>query len=586
MHEREDQDIPACAPSLADNRDHLHANDEAGYFHSRTANHVSHSTFEEDFSDKLPASLWSDDIETTPFAENAQAALGQDYFRSAHSEALNHDDKKEAALKTIAELQQWATRKNGSRANSMPHENATDGTDSSRVAWQAAMQQQTLLQQQQQKLHQAATLQRIIQDYLGGKQLTLIEQQILQQYIRQQQEQRFQTAHVSNDIPGASSYHMPTNHMRYQAYNQEQLARAYQERLSMAAAAAAAASVATNGGMQARINQANMEALLAMQRNQQANMARQNYSAPIVDHRYSQHQYPDVSWPRQGMQGASMNGYHRGASTNGKQHYSVPTRAHMNEPNPVQHQGTVATAAGRPSAAPTRSREGIANPVQTLRDIGKTLYHLGITVEGAVNAGLLGGLSASDVRIVLDSYRIETETMSSVPQVATPNASPSIPFAPRTSHVSVPQNARLQKPTSGSFSNLSAPTPSSPAWSAGAGSTGSLPLDMGSTMQKSPKSKGTSVADDDDSSDSLLDQLIESSTNTAKSDNTETLHIPENTSTFDAARYGFFGGVSKDREAGDGDVLEEEKTDDSSNLIEDSGLLRYLNGLKLGTDFS
>lgn len=583
MHVGEGQDIPASAPSLADNRDHLHANDGAGYFHSRTTNHVSHSAFEEDFSDKLPASLWSDDIEITPFAENAQAALGQDCFRSTHSEAMNHDDKKEAALKTIAELQQWATRKNGSRANSMPYENATDGTDSSRVAWQAVMQQQTLLQQQQ-KLQQAATLQRIIQDYLSGKQLTLIEQQILQQYIRQQQEQRFQTAHASNDIPGVSSYHMPTNHMRYQSYDQEHLARAYQERLSMAAAAAAAASVATNGGMQARMNQAHVEALLAMQRNQQANMARQNYSAPIVDHRYSQQQYPDVSWARQGMQGASMNGYHRGASANGKQ-YGVPARTYVNGSNSLQHQGAAAVG-GSASAAPTRSREGMANPVQTLRDIGKTLYHLGITVEGAVNAGLLGGLSASDVRIVLDSYRIETEAMSSVPQVATPNASTSTAFAPRTSHVSVPQNARLQKAKSGSFSNLSAPTPSSPAWSAGAGSTGSLPLDMGSTMQKSPKSKGTSVADDDDSSDGLLDQLIESSTNTAKSDNTETLHIPENNSMFDAAQYGFFEGVSKTREAGDDDELEEEKTDDSSKLIEDSGLLRYLNGLKLGTDFS
>lgn len=580
---REDQDIPACAPSLADNGDHLHLDDGTGYFHSRTTNHALHSAFEEDFSDKLPASLWSDDIEITPFAEKTQPALGPDCFRSTHSEAMNQDEKKEAALKTIAELQQWATRKNGSRANSMPHENS-DVTDSRTLAWQSAMQQQTLLQQQQ-KLQQAATLQRIIQDYLNGKQLTLIEQQILQQYIRQQQEQRFQMAHASNDIPGASSYHMPTNHMRYQTYDQEHLARAYQERLSMAAAAAAAASVATNGSMQACMNQAHMEALLAMQRNQQANMARQNYSAPIVDHRYSQHQYPDVAWARQGMQGASLNGYHRGASTNGKQ-YNVPTRTSMNESNPVQHQGTAAAAAGRPSAAPIRSREGMANPVQTLRDIGKTLYHLGITVEGAVNAGLLGGLSASDVRIVLDSYHIETEAMSSVPQVATPNASASTAFAPRTSHVLVPQNARLQKAKSGSFSNLSAPTPSSPAWSAGAGSTGSLPLDMGSTMQKSPKSKGTSVADDDGSSDSLLDQLIESSANIAHSDTTETLHIPENNSMFDAAQYGFFEGVSKHRKAGDDDVLEEEKTDDSSELIEDSGLLRYLNGLKLGTDFS
>jgi TPP-dependent indolepyruvate ferredoxin oxidoreductase alpha subunit len=36
-----------------------------------------------------------------------------------------------------------------------------------------------------------------------------------------------------------------------------------------------------------------------------------------------------------------------------------------------------------------------SDPIQTLQDIGKTLAQLNITVEAAVNAGLLGGLSAS-----------------------------------------------------------------------------------------------------------------------------------------------------------------------------------------------
>ena len=39
--------------------------------------------------------------------------------------------------------------------------------------------------------------------------------------------------------------------------------------------------------------------------------------------------------------------------------------------------------------------DGQSDPIQTLQDIGKTLAQLNITVEAAVNAGLLGGLSAS-----------------------------------------------------------------------------------------------------------------------------------------------------------------------------------------------
>ncbi len=34
-----------------------------------------------------------------------------------------------------------------------------------------------------------------------------------------------------------------------------------------------------------------------------------------------------------------------------------------------------------------------------LTEIGRTLAQLGITVENAVNAGLLGGLSAADIRV-------------------------------------------------------------------------------------------------------------------------------------------------------------------------------------------
>lgn len=46
-----------------------------------------------------------------------------------------------------------------------------------------------------------------------------------------------------------------------------------------------------------------------------------------------------------------------------------------------------------------------------VQDIGRTLAQLNITVDSAVNAGLLGGLSASDVRIVGDAHSQEVERM-------------------------------------------------------------------------------------------------------------------------------------------------------------------------------
>lgn len=50
-----------------------------------------------------------------------------------------------------------------------------------------------------------------------------------------------------------------------------------------------------------------------------------------------------------------------------------------------------------------------ALPHRPPQDIGRTLAQLNITVDSAVNAGLLGGLSASDVRIVGDAHNQELE---------------------------------------------------------------------------------------------------------------------------------------------------------------------------------
>lgn len=557
---------------------------------------------EDDFTSKLPSNLWSDDFEPPLSMANGSAGAGQqDYYKKNYSnhDTMNHEEKKQAALKTIAELQQWATMKNatamGTGAKSLAGENnnTMEFSDPRRSHWNTAPQQRTFTQHEQQM--QAATLQRIIQDHLTGKQLTLIEQQILQQYIRQQQEQRFQTQFVSNDASTASLYRMPirhnTNHVRSHVPDQEQLARAYQERLSIAAAAA-------NGSYQARINQAHAEALLALQRQQQQHqvVSRQNYYAPNADHRYvqpKQHVDSSMSWSGQGLQAPSLSTTaNRCIPVHGPNYNVLPRSNH--EGGTFRQQSSAGAHHIRPNGTQTLPREGVANPVQTLRDIGKTLFHLGITVEGAVNAGLLGGLSASDVRIVLESYRIETELKSAsmTSHGMMQNASDAIPFASRVSHVNVPQSSRLGKSKSGSFGNLSAPTPSSPVWSAGATSTGSLPIHMGSILPKSPKSEEASVIGDD-SSDGLLDQIIDPNQNIAsaikRQDSSDTAPSLERQSSerFDAAQYGFFGDVSKvdDTNGELGDELH--RDDEGSNAgISESGLLRYLDDLKLGTDFS
>jgi hypothetical protein len=70
-------------------------------------------------------------------------------------------------------------------------------------------------------------------------------------------------------------------------------------------------------------------------------------------------------------------------------------------PLPPQQQGMARPGGGAGAALALAARPGDASgvdPIQVLQDIGRTLAQLGITVEAAVNAGLLGGLSASGAR--------------------------------------------------------------------------------------------------------------------------------------------------------------------------------------------
>lgn len=47
-----------------------------------------------------------------------------------------------------------------------------------------------------------------------------------------------------------------------------------------------------------------------------------------------------------------------------------------------------------------------------LVELGKTLAQLGISVESAARAGLLGGLSASDVTVLSDAHSREKRTLA------------------------------------------------------------------------------------------------------------------------------------------------------------------------------
>lgn len=71
--------------------------------------------------------------------------------------------------------------------------------------------------------------------------------------------------------------------------------------------------------------------------------------------------------------------------------------------------------AGRPGGFPGVDGASLAqdtNARVVLMELGQTLAQLGITVEGAVNAGLLGGLSAADVKVLSDAHSTESRRLA------------------------------------------------------------------------------------------------------------------------------------------------------------------------------
>jgi hypothetical protein len=520
---------------------------------------------------QLPASLWSDDVEKKSSPENMPAANG-----SASGFGMTQEEKKQAALQTIAHLQEWALKNNissnGVRVNGGFQTNGNGVSRPSFTIEQQIQLQNIQSQQQQQQLRQAEVLQRIVQDYLRGKQLNVHEQHLLHQYIQQQQRKQM----LSN-----GAYHLSQQQQGYQGvsrsgdYAQQyqglgsltpDMARYHQDRL---------ATAVTNGNNQSRISQMQMDALLALQRQQ--NMYPQNKPTVSMDTRRAGMPQSD-SW-QQGMSGTEY-------AYTGAQSSYIPARtanqyntgsAYVSSQNGrtgVASMSQQGLAGARPTTGADSRTNGITNPIHTLQEIGKTLFNLGISVEGAVNAGLLGGLSASDVRVVVEAYRIESDLRS---RRTAPVYAQRQSFAP-----SAPRNFTSMADSS-TYGNQSAPNPSSPAGSTGNLSTGSLPVNL-TRLPKSPTSKSTSVADENDS---LLDQIVGTDTPELPKVSEEAIHAKVNdsaVSSFDAAQYGFFGDSSAEQDALESLENYHNQADEAEDTNDDR-LLKHLSELKLGTGF-
>lgn len=531
------------------------------------------------------------------FSEGMEHGLGD----RAMQREMTEEERKAAAMKTIAQLQEWAAKANNSASSTSGvaqtsrgmqqgvQMNGMQNDNQVRLAMLLQQQQQRdaqqiLLQQQQQQQarKRSDVLQRIIQDYLQGKQLSVYELQVLQQYIQQQQQQRTaphpgyamptvqrqQPSYLSGNgmstasaVPDyANAYYAREQRPQYPVGPQGSLSEAVRLQQERIAAAAAA------GQAQARLSQIQREAMLAMHsqkpvyhntsggmslEDQLLAMARSGSHTPDMAARINAQQY---------LNGATQQGIENGFRKPQYQQSMYGDAMRQHAP-PMYYQN------GQASMPANGHTMRSANSTQNLQDIGKTLAQLGISVEGAVNAGLLGGLSASDVRVVAESHRLSCE------RVSLPNGN-GMSTAPPFAGVA----------RSHSFGNLSAPAPSSPVGSIGNVSSTSLPVNIQQSAL-SPTSKSTSIAEDDNEQ-ALLDQIISEDQQTAMKKNVvdeEWLvsKAENSSSTFNASQYGFFG--QEDSTALSDEL--ERYPDDEKQSGDDDKLLDYLAGLKLGTGF-
>lgn len=210
------------------------------------------------------------------------------------------------------------------------------------------------------------------------------------------------------------------------------------------------------------------------------------------------------------------------------------------------------------------------NSVQTLQHIGRTLSQLGISVEAAVNAGLLGGLSAPDVRIVAEAYTTGIEARANAHSSHVSGASQGIgQIASRNGRSEYHIPKVDSAPTIEKMGNLSAPNPSSPSGSVGGYSTASLPVNV----FENPSPESFTVPLIDDETEQNIEQIIadDPPQELSKPVDEEWLKskVETNALAFDASQYGFFGGVNEESIGaidGDSESLEAPKSDINEDL--------------------
>ena len=399
-----------------------------------------------------------------------------------------------------------------------------------------------------QEYEYAAVLQRIIQDYLAGKQLSLVEQQLMQQYIQMEQQKRVTQMHAQEA----------------QQREQEMIAqRLYQEQLErlgrMGVGGGMMGGMGGMGGMMGGMS--GMDAAYGMRAPGNVQSGGFGVIGGGSGHGNGQQQR------RQGAAGHHTNG-HNGHnvhnSHNGHNNHTNHTNHNSHKhagrgTNGGYAHGNTANAGGKMQPNPA------VNPMQTLQEIGRTLSELGITVEVAVNAGLLGGLSASDVRIVADAHRVENELKGlgaaghGDHSGDTHGNNGRVRFTP-------PGSAEPHSPNKGI---ASAPVPSSPAWSVGSLSrlpSGPVPVSADFTV---PGEHGP-----DDTADVAAG--AKSSRTSGSSVNTST--VGDETASGSAS---LFGDQQKDDDSGGDETVKEELGVADC----DANINSYLDSLSLGTSW-
>ena len=255
---------------------------------------------------------------------------------------------------------------------------------------------------------------------------------------------------------------------------------------------------------------------------------------------------------RQGAAGHHTIGHNGHNGHNGHKHAARGT-------NGGYAHGNTANAGGKMQPNPA------VNPMQTLQEIGRTLSELGITVEVAVNAGLLGGLSASDVRIVADAHRVENE-LKGLGAAGHGDHSGDTHGNNGRMRFTPPGSAEPHSPNKGI---ASAPAPSSPAWSVG-------------SLSRLPSGPGPVSADfivpGEHGPDNTADVAAGAKSSRTPGSSVNTSTVGDETASGSAS---LFGDQQKDDDSGGDETVKEEL----GVADGDANINSYLDSLSLGTSW-